>query len=76
MVPSKICKKCGVMQYILEFRENNGNYERVCTDCDRKRNREYCIKNKEKIKDTRDKYRKNNKEKIKKLNIIIKIKKK
>lgn len=65
MVPSKICKKCGVMQYILEFREKNGSYGHVCADCDRKRNRQYCIKNKEKIKKTRDKYRENNKEKIK-----------
>lgn len=61
MIPSKICKKCGVMQYILEFRENKNKYNHVCNDCVKIDNKIYRNKNNGKI----TQYRKDNKEILK-----------
>lgn len=63
MIPSKICKKCGVMQYILEFRlQKGGNYAITCNDCIYLKQKQYNKNNKENIKLNKKQHYQNNKE--------------
>ena len=55
----KKCSKCGVEKELSEFyknkKSNNGIYS-ICKKCECKKSKEYCRKNKEKIKEKMKEY--------------------
>jgi polyribonucleotide nucleotidyltransferase len=65
---SKICKKCNEDKILSEFKPKKqcvDGYENICKECDKKYQKEYREKNKDKIKNQRKRHYSENKAKIK-----------
>lgn len=64
---TKICTKCNIEKPVSEFqfRKDTGKYRTQCKKCENELKRNWAIKNKNKVIESRKKYEENNKEKIK-----------
>lgn len=66
---TKICRICGIEKDYnnFNFRKDSNTYRNECKECQSRRNKEYRLKNAEKINKQRKEYRENNREHIKEL---------